>query len=481
MSPPPWPQRRLAETLGAYAPNQFLITLGPDYQLVDEKGAPVSNPSRETVGVFGHEYMHYVDNISTLAGASSFVLSQQLAATLSATMNADGTSRGSGGLPQAEQDALRQRLGLFDFLEGAADPSPMPHGVEDVLDFDVTHVTADPISIDLPAGTCRRTRVVLTCEVEAPSGKYSAKFELGLLAIEEGIAYEIDRMIAGAGGDADDDAPPFPYLVLRRLAQVHGPDGLSRVVLVACAILALQTTDPPATLLLVLEFLKGPGSVAMTSVTERIAYLLGEAAASTQDHRQGGTKVVLEDLQSVVEQHRGRGVGETAARHLVDLYTRNLQHRLREPFWELDPFRNNVADPKALSELLARQLPCDFVQERDDDEQKPERDFLGRFGGLAEAEAAKTDPAIDAVRTLQCQLHMFDAHRSRDVLAPSAGRAAQCPFYTSCDHELRTKHSDVCRREPWRSRAMTGNPTCFYGGAVGGLLGLEVTKAEEAP
>src|SRR5690242_11736000 len=101
-----WSPRRLSEMLGAYAPNQFLITLGSDFELVDASGSRVPNPSWETLGVFGHEYMHYVDNISTLAGATSFVLSQQLAASLSATMDPDGSSRGSFGLSQEQQDAL---------------------------------------------------------------------------------------------------------------------------------------------------------------------------------------------------------------------------------------------------------------------------------------------------------------------------------------------------------------------------------------
>src|ERR1019366_2446807 len=138
----PRPRRR-SETLGSYAPNQFLITLGSRYRLVDGTGAPIAKPSWETLVVFGHEYIHYLDNVSTVAGAMSFLLSQQLLAALSSTMAPDGTSRGSAPASKTLQDGLRQRLELSDFIEGSFDPSPEP--TEDVRDFDVVGVKLDPV------------------------------------------------------------------------------------------------------------------------------------------------------------------------------------------------------------------------------------------------------------------------------------------------------------------------------------------------
>jgi len=61
------------------------------------------------------------------------------------------------------------------------------------------------------------------------------------------------------------------------------------------------------------------------------------------------------------------------------------------------------------------------------------------------------------------------------ALASSDHAGGRCPFYSTCDLDLRTAHPDVCRDAPWRIYARAGRQgTCFYGAAVGGLLGLAV-------
>ncbi|XXY16769.1 hypothetical protein WME88_51890 [Sorangium sp. So ce216] len=406
----------------------------------------------------------------------SFVLAQQLVAALSNTMAPDGTSRGSAALSQDQAEALHQRLALNNFIEGSFDASPPPS--EEVIDFRVVSVDVEPVSFPLPGGNCDRTRVNLTCDVETASGCERAEFQLGLLAIEEGIAYEIDRMIALRAGNRNDDAPAFPYLVLRRFAEVHGPDQLPRVVLVACAILALLTTDPPKTLFLVLEHLSKGSSPRDKTLTVSMARLLDDVVEATKQNRENGASAVLKDLHSIVDMHRDRGLAEHAANHLVQLYSSMLRRRMRTPFWELEPFLNNEADPARLASLIARNLPCDFVQEREGEGDQPERDALLRFGP-EEVDGVDLNAALDAVRTLQCQLHMFEEHRQNDGLAPSANIVARCPFYTSCDRDLRRLHADVCNRAPWQIYSLRQKDACFYGAAVAGLLGMEVQNASD--
>src|ERR1019366_1279487 len=210
----------------------------------------------------------------------------------------------------------------------------------------------------------------------------------------------------------------------------------------------------------------------------RIGRLLDDAVQATRTNREGATELLVKDLVDVVEMHKGRGKSEEAARHLVALYEKLLRLRLRAPFWELAPFLENVVDPTRFSALMSARLPCDFVQEEDGDEHVVKRDKLCRFGPPT-VDGIDLDATLDAIRTLQCQLHVFDSHRTALALASSDHAGGRCPFYSTCDLELRTSHADACRDAPWQiySRA-GGQGTCFYGAAVGGLLGLTVQKAE---
>jgi hypothetical protein len=82
-----------ASIRGSYHPDCYFIEMNVD---------PVNNAATYT-----HEYWHYLQNISTLHGIKSFLVTQQLLARFSGTMRRDGTSAGDGSFSQAELDSLR--------------------------------------------------------------------------------------------------------------------------------------------------------------------------------------------------------------------------------------------------------------------------------------------------------------------------------------------------------------------------------------
>jgi hypothetical protein len=96
-----------ASTVGLYTPDRYFMVI----MKAGADGGP--DPL-----VFVHEYWHYLQNISTLHGLKSFEVTQQLVPLFSATMNADGTSRGSDGLSDAQKERIVRFLTYRATLDG---------------------------------------------------------------------------------------------------------------------------------------------------------------------------------------------------------------------------------------------------------------------------------------------------------------------------------------------------------------------------
>ena len=130
-----------------------------------------------------------------------------------------------------------------------------------------------------------------------------ANLLFGQLCIEEGIAYEIDRMTAGggAGTPATDNAPPFPYIVLRKLARARSTVDIDRIDLVALGTLALLTTDPAVTFIEILDEFG-----LRRSAGEEANQALDVIWHGLRPHSEEVIKVIIDyDLPSIVADFRG--------------------------------------------------------------------------------------------------------------------------------------------------------------------------------
>src|SRR5438309_1293150 len=92
---------RLAE-LGSYTPHEFCIEMSAEHPLVDAKQSRIHPIPAETLSTFVHEYIHYLQNVSTVSGFAGYHATQQLLALFSATVDKTGRSAGSGRLDQEQ-------------------------------------------------------------------------------------------------------------------------------------------------------------------------------------------------------------------------------------------------------------------------------------------------------------------------------------------------------------------------------------------
>jgi hypothetical protein len=457
------------DLLGSYFSHEFCIELTANTPLVDAHGHRINPLPAETLSTFGHEYYHYLQNISTVSGFAGYHATQQLLAIFSHTIDRSGSSSGSSQLSHDKRRLVAEIVAYLDLLEGEGGPEEV-RSLLAVRSFDLKSQ-----SIPFGAGTATLSELTVVCEVEANDGSRSnVDYCLGTYAIEEGLAFEIDRIIAGVDGHVvnQDDAPAFPYFALRRLAEHIAPDGIERAAVIACGVLALLCTDPARALI------DGLRDFAVRRrASASVVDALRAVEEALRETRVGAIETILSDIEGLKGMHARRGLTDNAMTRIGDLFSTLLRRRLRDPFWDIRPFSLQTVNHDELTKLLHTVEPCLVLQgmpEVKDDPlgaDRPEHDIMIAFGATG---VAAEEMARHSLPVLQCQVHYVSAHLSDDDFIPSdevdEGRAC-CPFYRACGLQLRRDYADVCKRSPWRILERSHGDTCWYGAAVASTLG----------
>lgn len=468
--------RRRQAAEGAYYPDAFSIRIESDPPLINPTTLAMRTDDAEDFSTFVHEYWHYLQNLTTVAGFSSFELFHDLAARFHETLvnNGDGTSVGSAGILGTHGPVVQELLEIMDARRGEDCPAGIDD--QDVDAFDILDVTIDEHALTRNGQQVPLGRVRLSVRLRLNDGtETDADMLFGQLCIEEGIAYEIDRMVAGGGPGtpAADNAPPFPYLVLRELACARSDADVHRIDLIALATLALLTTDPAVSFLDMLDDFGVRRTAGETSDQALDGIWQGLRAHSEQVIR----LIIDHDMPSIVAAYQGRGLLQHAVEYLAENYTDLLRRRLQDPFFDIRAFTNNNLNRAALEQLFRQTLPCDTIQSLSGDEHAVARDLLVTFGVPPERWTRLGYRPSDFLRTLECQVDYLLAHLGNSGFLASANTDSRCPFYTVCGLSLRRDHSELCRGSPWGAFDPGQPYHCWYGTAVASTLGVVVMRS----
>jgi hypothetical protein len=463
--------RQTAE--GAYGLDAFCIRIESDPPLINPTTLAIRTDDAEDFSTFVHEYWHYLQNLTTVAGFSSFELFHDLAARFHETLvnNVDGTSIGSVGIHGTHGQVVQELLEIMRARRGEGCPAGIDN--QDVAAFDILDVTIDEYALTRNGQQVPLSRVLLAVRVHLKDGTAAdADVLFGQLCIEEGIAYEIDRMVAGGGPGtpAVDNASPFPYLVLRELACARSDVDVHRIDLIALATLSLLTTDPAVNFLNMLDDF----GVRRTA-GETVAQALDGIWQSLRTHSEQVINLIIDhDMPSIVADYQGRGLLQHAVEYLAENYTDLLRRRLQNPFFDIHPFTNNNLNREVLEQLFRQILPCDTIQSLSGDEHAVTRDLLVTFGVPPERWTRLGYRPADFLRTLECQVDYLFAHLCNSGFLASANTDSRCPFYSVCGLSLRRDHPELCRESPWEAFDPGQPYHCWYGTAVASTLGIVV-------
>jgi hypothetical protein len=451
------PKQRRSNILGEYAPDRFMITLGQDAAFIDPSTLVPLPLDNDRVSILFHEYVHYLQNIATAAGYHSFRRALDGWRLFRETVGTDGSCAGSASLPPERAEWVAQYLAIGDMFDGDVDVDLPDTFVVD--SFDIDEVNAVPVAMPIGTLTAHVTTVTFRGTARDPKGATEPyEYHFGTVAVMEGVAYELDQIVArGASGKGTPKypSPPFPYHVLRKLITHHFPNADTRSVLrMGC--LALMSNDPAGAISdlcrIAVEKLARGASLeeAIDQVDATQIHDLNDAIRSVDipDHEhafQGGTL--------------GKGIA-----YVHGLFKEHLAARKYEPCLELAAVRSDErVDFDGVRKLFERIRPCMVLQQGRGSDSKLGRDLLWVNGDHG-------FNVRDELAVLHCALHFMSSHLGQDCFVESAdAESSACPFYTCCSLPLRTKSPGICKRRPWKSFSWHGWPTterCWYASAV---------------
>ena len=418
---------------GSYHSNRYFIEMNVD-------------PKRHTA-TYIHEYWHYLQNISTLHGIKSFLVTQQLLAQFSHTMQLDGTSAGDVKFSADELIKLASWTKWTDRYEG--DRGPDGDIAAEVVGLAGNSVTFEALWVQ-------------------KKKRKDVKFKLGAHAINESIAHIVHRHMASLLGETQPNAPAFPYSVLELLASYLVPEALDPLVIAAVGTIALQDRDPGLAVPRLLqetfaELQRGKSmSDALDLAAQQLVYPYFAGAA---------TVAIDHDLPEIIRIHQGR-TSDKAVKYLCEQKIRGLRKRLKDLIFDIRCFLN--PDQTDHVNLLIAMMRDEFVP--------CEMSFDGKI--LSFHPAAEKEGELDLpqfLRVFQAQQEFMTMHLSNERFrASELLPTVRCPFYSKCTHPARNAHEVNCRTAPWRNY-VASDTRCWFTLGVAATVGPgEVVKVLES-
>jgi len=459
--------------LGRYYPNGLLIELSPDACIFTKEGQLYEEIESYKFAIFIHEYWHYLQNFSTIAGAFSYLIFQFFYAAFTHTLlvNKDGMSVGSDGLQDDQRRDIIEFCELWINHEGSC-KGKVDANFKDIKKIDII-ISKEDANLMLRGEKLPRKRVILSFKIYNKSGTTydSFNYNLGCCAIYEGVASEIANLISNNSHHSIDKedmtSPVFPYLVLRILSEKYLGDISARSI-IALGTFCLLTTNPADALIFMLEDfrkLRYHGKADQEILDE----LWTRVKINTL---QSIDQILYHDLQSVSELYEGRGIIEKALLYTKSLFERLIIRRTIDPLYDLSPFEASITSFHKIGILLNDILPCTIIQRNEGDENIIERDTL--------CVAGHNDNKLNAsLLTLCCQRHYMISHldiKNQRFLNSADVKPTECPFYTICTVRAQYNNDDACKKAPWKIYSPGATRSCNYGSAVASTLGKTISS-----
>lgn len=453
-----------------YMTNHFLIELSA----ADPYVTGLQDRDNAYYHAFIHEYWHYLQNVTTLAGYRSFTLTQILAHQFTHTLKGRD-SGGSAALAPGLAELIPGLIDLYDSFSGNL--GPKDDWVEGIASFEVERIDKGSVEINLGGKSPKNPIITVAVRATDQDGAaHQGKFILGTIAIEESVACMVEEEVhAKLGLPQEELLPPFPYRIVEAVLKYLMGDGSfsSKYYPAALGTLALLSLYPGSALVEVGELFSAARNAgdsedqALNKVTLRFL----------QNFKTQVDAIVRLDLAQAIAKTQGRGLWGGAVQYVCEIIRRGLDHRIIDPYFDIKAAFSR-SEQYTLDALLADFPPCDISQE-----QANGKSIIYRLDPTPTIPGQPS--STDFTRTLQAQQHFVFSHISNEaefeesVTIANDPERTRCPFFDACPLEYRLNHLLICSRTPWR--AFDGTTSgCWYAVGVMGAAGL-VTISKLGP
>jgi hypothetical protein len=442
--------------IAGYLPERLIIRLGTEIRIVEKDGSPAPFPTPAAFAVFMHEYMHYLHNISTVCGLSGFMNTLELWRLFRRTIGSMGFSVGSSQLDGATQEHLKHLLHVLFAGRSAFRPSLLT--VATPVSVEILRATLEN-KVESQHGTLLST---FACEAEVRDDHGTAEscqIEIGIPEIMEAAAWLLERRLASALAPvaAESPAPVFPYKPVSALAE-HLLPGIPEGTILACILAAMQSSDPADGLQQILQIAKKETDKGR----DPLDAIRNAAAGITTTNE----SKLLQCLSRIEAEFGGNGIMAVAIRTILSAARDALAWRRSNPFFEIELVDDIAARRLSIDKLMTQLPSCVVLQRNAGPDDELQRDLLASFRPLNDD---CSDPE-DGLRVTHAVFDFMGSHTGKGALMATENLPPrQCPFYTSCNLQLRTVEPSICSNSPWRAADWSGwtkQGLCWYATAV---------------
>jgi hypothetical protein len=444
----------MSTTIASYLPDSQLIKLGSDFAAFTDPSQPRGFVGPHEIAYIFHEWAHYLHNVSTIHGLSSFANLVHLWTEFRRTIGPDGLSRGSACLDEAEQLSIHQKL---TFMAAVRRPRliDLPSGIR-LNQVRVSSVTFRDHAI--PGLTVTTRTIISVLSVSNESGdEFLCSVEIGAHEIIESVAYMLEERLT-IKLKAIPAEPAFaPYFLLRILASRLAPS-LDDQSILLCGLASLQDSDPASSIIEILQFAhreRSRGSEILPVIAERQATVIAHAQEWIDER--------LREVESVfpLDEPMARAVRSTTR-----TIRANFEFRKRSPFFELSLIDRIAASPNSLNEILKEHGACAIMQQRPGSEDDIQRDLIYEFVLQGDCD----EDLHHGRRVMHAAFRFTTLHSTNKGISATSqlrpSHVTKCPFYTVCDLEPRQASSEVCAERPWLTALPETPSVCWYGQAI---------------
>jgi len=438
----------------SYLPDCQVIRLKWDFAAFADPGNIRGIVGPTEVGVFFHEWVHYLHNVSTILGLSAFGNQVALWSEFRSTIDSSGLSAGDKMVPPKRLQVIEQRV-AFMTASRLRQQQAIP-GLRDVRQLQIKHV--QPLETPLLNTELALTVLVCKSEILQNSGAPEpVEVRIGVVEILGSVAVMLEGELVRRLGGIEQPAMVVPYGLLGALGS-HLAPSLTPQKLIFCALASLQSSDPPSALVEIFEL----AETATAAGRDPLAVLL-RWANSTLKAQEDWIETTLSDIEKAfpVDEPLARAIKAT-----VNTFRDDFAARRNNPFFEFGIIHKLATDVQQMDDVVRGFGGCCIIQERSGEPNEVARDLMYDF-----ALGPQDDVLEFGWRKMHASFRFVSLHTTstgfRSTSQITLREATKCPFYSACRYPLRKVTPEVCAREPWNSASMPdGGMPCWYATAV---------------
>jgi hypothetical protein len=429
--------------LGLYSRNRFLIRINHSF-LEEVLGTEQYTASNEKgVSIFLHEFLHFLQNVGTFSGVTSFSTFLNLIYCFSKMIStSDGVC--IGGLPEdiKDQKTFSETLQLMRLYEGDSKIT-MQYG-KDLRKFDFKVTNIEQFQITKPLSSPMKWMgYTLNLEVNDEEKIVNTTYLFSATAIRESIAAIIQTEFENANNHAvRSKMPPAPYKLLEKVSLHVLKTKIDRMTICKIGILSLLSDNPARDFLFFLSKLK---EIMAKGKTEEEAIL--EITGKWKEVQKVQLNKYPDLIEAAIHSVERRGAISRAVNLFYSSSMEYLKKRIEDPFFELDVLLNK----NWFIERNSETMPCIVI----------ENGIMVGFGGMKDSDR-------NDIQALSSQMFFMLKHLTVSGFRSTSSIGKHtCPFYDGCGIEYKDTFSEICKTSPWEIYAKTKNrQLCPMGHAV---------------